>query len=88
MKIDAAVCYSARLARDRRFDGRFYTAVKTTNRSRHPQNKKHKTPTLLGHDSWVSYFLFLTIYGCPGLFTIGSKISSGKHIFQLCDGMV
>ncbi|WP_444916472.1 AlkA N-terminal domain-containing protein [Microbulbifer sp. JMSA003] len=30
MKIDAAVCSSARLARDRRFDGRFYTAVKTT----------------------------------------------------------
>lgn len=30
MKIDAAVCSSARLARDRRFDGRFFTAVKTT----------------------------------------------------------
>ncbi|WP_226645914.1 DNA-3-methyladenine glycosylase 2 [Microbulbifer variabilis] len=30
MKIDAAICSSARLARDRRFDGRFFTAVKTT----------------------------------------------------------
>ncbi|MEX2964539.1 AlkA N-terminal domain-containing protein [Microbulbifer sp. TYP-18] len=30
MQLKAAVCSSARLARDRRFDGRFFTAVKTT----------------------------------------------------------
>ncbi|MFS1525255.1 AlkA N-terminal domain-containing protein [Microbulbifer sp. 2304DJ12-6] len=30
MKIDTAICTRARLARDRRFDGRFFTAVKTT----------------------------------------------------------
>ncbi len=30
MQLDPAICSSARLARDRRFDGRFYTAVKTT----------------------------------------------------------
>lgn len=30
MEIDADACYRAVLARDRRFDGRFYTAVRTT----------------------------------------------------------
>ena len=30
MQLDADICSSARLARDRRFDGRFFTAVKTT----------------------------------------------------------
>ncbi|WP_250463653.1 AlkA N-terminal domain-containing protein [Microbulbifer litoralis] len=30
MQLDPEICASARLARDRRFDGRFYTAVKTT----------------------------------------------------------
>ncbi|QKX17779.1 DNA-3-methyladenine glycosylase 2 [Microbulbifer sp. YPW1] len=30
MRPDSEICHSARLARDRRFDGRFYTAVKTT----------------------------------------------------------
>lgn len=30
MRLDPAICSSARLARDRRFDGRFFTAVKTT----------------------------------------------------------
>ncbi|WGL17717.1 AlkA N-terminal domain-containing protein [Microbulbifer bruguierae] len=30
MQPDPVICHSARLARDRRFDGRFYTAVKTT----------------------------------------------------------
>ncbi|WP_323847235.1 AlkA N-terminal domain-containing protein [Microbulbifer magnicolonia] len=30
MQLDPAICSSARLARDRRFDGRFFTAVKTT----------------------------------------------------------
>ncbi|WP_105103686.1 DNA-3-methyladenine glycosylase 2 [Microbulbifer pacificus] len=30
MKPDPDICHSARLARDKRFDGRFYTAVKTT----------------------------------------------------------
>ncbi|WP_406829111.1 AlkA N-terminal domain-containing protein [Microbulbifer sp. ARAS458-1] len=30
MKPDPGICHSARLARDKRFDGRFYTAVKTT----------------------------------------------------------
>ncbi|WP_346839358.1 AlkA N-terminal domain-containing protein [Microbulbifer sp. SAOS-129_SWC] len=30
MQLDPAICSSARLARDHRFDGRFFTAVKTT----------------------------------------------------------
>ncbi|MGL6161820.1 AlkA N-terminal domain-containing protein [Microbulbifer sp.] len=30
MQLDHSICSSARLARDRRFDGRFFTAVKTT----------------------------------------------------------
>ncbi|MFV8783286.1 AlkA N-terminal domain-containing protein [Microbulbifer sp. SA54] len=30
MQLDPAICNRARLTRDRRFDGRFYTAVKTT----------------------------------------------------------
>ena len=30
MQLDPEICSSARLARDRRFDGRFFTAVKTT----------------------------------------------------------
>ena len=30
MQLDPSICNSARLARDKRFDGRFYTAVKTT----------------------------------------------------------
>lgn len=30
MQLDPEICASARLARDRRFDGRFFTAVKTT----------------------------------------------------------
>ena len=30
MRPDPEICHSARLARDKRFDGRFYTAVKTT----------------------------------------------------------
>lgn len=30
VRLDPEICSSARLARDRRFDGRFYTAVKTT----------------------------------------------------------
>lgn len=30
MQLDPEICSSARLARDRRFDGRFYTAVRTT----------------------------------------------------------
>ncbi|MCW8127994.1 DNA-3-methyladenine glycosylase 2 [Microbulbifer halophilus] len=30
MQLDPEICASARLARDRRFDGRFYTAVRTT----------------------------------------------------------
>ena len=30
MQLDSSICNRARLARDKRFDGRFYTAVKTT----------------------------------------------------------
>lgn len=30
MQLDSSICHRARLARDKRFDGRFYTAVKTT----------------------------------------------------------